>query len=209
MRPESRARAPRLPCRARLGYAPPRRIVGDTRVGARGTAGGPRNLARQSFTYRLASISEEAIGPADRMFKQRFGMHVHEIRVLRLIDDQPGVTFTRLAAQTRIERTATSRIVSRLIAGGYVKRKSDARDARQYQLTATAKAKALREEADPLTRDIEALVLSALDARERRQLLEMLDRLGEWLNTGFAEALAQRYPEFIPPAGAARGGKGD
>jgi DNA-binding MarR family transcriptional regulator len=132
-------------------------------------------LARQSFTYRLASISEDAIGPADRMFKRRFGMHVREIRVLRLIDDQPGVTFTRLAAQTRIERTATSRIVSRLIAGGYVKRKSDERDARQ-----------------------------------RRQLLEMLDRLTEWLNTGFADALARRYPEFIPPASAAaRGGKGD
>ena len=157
-------------------------------------------MNRQSLTYQLATISEDAIGPADRMFKQRFGMHVHEIRVLRLIDDQPGVTFTQLASQTKIERSATSRIVSRLIASGYVKRKSDERDARQFQLFATAKARALRQDADPLTRDIEALVLSVLSPQQRRELLQSLDALAKWLQSDFSRALVDRYPELATPA---------
>jgi len=169
-------------------------------IRARATTEGTDNLNRQSLTYQLATLSEDAIGPADRMFKQRFGMHVHEIRVLRLIDDQPGVTFTQLAGQTKIERTATSRIVSRLIASGYVKRKSDERDARQFQLFATAKARALRQDADPLTRDIEALVLSVLSAQQRRDLLQALDKLASWLQSDFSQALVERYPELATPA---------
>lgn len=157
-------------------------------------------MARQSLTYQLASISEDAVGLADRMFKQRFGLHVHDLRVLRLIDDQPGVTFTALATQTKIERSATSRIVTRLIKAGYVRRRNDARDARQFQLTATAKARALRTRADPLTADIEALVLSALPAARRRQFLEALDTLANWLRADFARLLAERYPELAAPA---------
>ena len=162
-------------------------------------------MARQSLTYQLAAISEDAVGLADRMFKQRFGMHVHELRVLRLIDDQPGVTFTQLATQTKIERSATSRIVTRLIRAGYVRRKTDARDARQFQLTATARARALRERADPLTDEIEALVLSALPAARRRQFLEMLDALANWLQADFARLLAEHYPELASPAPRTRG----
>ncbi len=172
--------------------------------------GRSKNVARQSLTYQLASISEDAVGLADRMFKQRFGLHVHDLRVLRLIDDQPGVTFTALATQTKIERSATSRIVTRLIKAGYVRRKNDARDARQFQLTATAKARALRERADPLTADIEALVLSVLPAAKRRQFLEMLDALAGWLQADFARILAERYPELASPASRARrASKGD
>ena len=57
-------------------------------------------MLRESVTYQLASISEGAVGAAARLFRDRFGLNVHELRVLRLIDDQPAVTFTSLARQT-------------------------------------------------------------------------------------------------------------
>lgn len=156
---------------------------------------GKRFMARQSLTYQLATISEDAIGPADRMFQKRFGLHVHEIRVLRLIDDQPGVTFTELARQTKIERTATSRILSRLIKGGYVRRKIDESDARHFKLTTTAKARALREKADPLTEELENLVLSVLNPAQRKQLATIVAALMNWLHSGFPQELAERYPD--------------
>jgi DNA-binding MarR family transcriptional regulator len=157
--------------------------------------GGRRIMARSSLTYQLASIAEDAIGPADRVFQKRFGLHVHEIRVLRLIDDQPNVTFTELAAQTKIERSATSRILSRLIKAGYVRRKIDEKDARHFQLTATAKARALRQRADPLTEDIENMVLSVLSATQRQQLEVILGKLTGWLHTDFLIHLVERYPD--------------
>ena len=54
-------------------------------------------MLKQSLTYALASIVEEGIGTADRLFRQRFGWDVRELRVLRLVRDTPGITFTALA----------------------------------------------------------------------------------------------------------------
>ena len=152
-------------------------------------------MLRQSFTYQLASISEDAVGPAARLFKTRFGLDVHELRVLRLIDDQPGVTFTILARQTRFERTATSRILSRLIKAGLVTRAIDGDDARQFRLQVTPKGRALRERADPLSLEIEALILSRLTESERQDFRRILDKLSHWLDTDFARELATRYPD--------------
>lgn len=152
-------------------------------------------MLRQSFTYQLASISEDAIGPAAKLFESRFGLNVHELRVLRLIDDQPGVTFTRLAQLTRFERSATSRILSRLIKAGLARREIDEDDARQFRLHVTARGKALREKADPLSLELEALILSTLTAGERKEFRRILDKLSQWLNTTFVTELEARYPD--------------
>ena len=152
-------------------------------------------MLSQSFTYQLASIAENAVTPAARLFEHRFGLDVHELRVLRLIDDQPGVTFTVLAQQTRFERSATSRILSRLVKAGLVERAIDDHDARQFRLSATEAGKALRKRADPLSLEIEALILSALSGPEQAQFRKILDKLSLWLNVEFPPELERRYPD--------------
>ena len=116
-----------------------------------------------SLTYQLAAIAGDAIGAAERPFVQRFGRTIHELRVLRLIGDNPDTTFTWLTAATKIERSATSRILARLIKAGLVRREINEADARQFRLRITAKGRALRAKADPLTQELEALILSCLN----------------------------------------------
>lgn len=152
-------------------------------------------MLRQSFTYQLASLAEDAVGPAGRLFERRFGLDVHELRVLRLIGDQPGVTFTTLAKQTRFERSATSRILSRLVKANLVEREIDDNDARQFRLHITSKGKALRERADPLSLEIEKLILSSLSQTEQKNLHHMLERLGAYLHTNFVSELERLYPD--------------
>lgn len=152
-------------------------------------------MLRQSFTYQLASISEGAIGPAAKLFESRFGLDVHELRVLRLIDDQPGVTFTSLAKQTRFERSATSRILSSLMKAGLVRRENDEKDARQFRLNVTQTGKALRERADPLSLELETLILSTLSASERQEFRRILDKLSHWIDSEFVDELEKRYPD--------------
>ncbi|CCE03565.1 MarR family transcriptional regulator [Bradyrhizobium sp. STM 3809] len=149
---------------------------------------GPTVL-RQSFTYQLASIAEDAISPAAKLFRKRFGLDVHELRVLRLIGDQPGITFTELAQRTRFERTATSRILSRLIKGALVRRELDERDARKFQLYITQTGDALRKRADPLSLELEGLILSRLSASERADFRRILDKLTNWLTLEFPAEL--------------------
>ena len=152
-------------------------------------------MLKQSFTYQLASISEDAIKPAAKLFGRRFGLDVQELRVLRLVGDQPGVNFTTLAAQTRFERSATSRILSRLIKSGLIRRELDEHDARQFRLFITDKGIELRRQADPLSLALENLILSALTPKERQQFRQALDKLSDWLAHEFLGELTRRYPD--------------
>lgn len=152
-------------------------------------------MLRQSVTYQLASIAEDSVRPAARLFESRFGLNVHELRVLRLIDDQPGVTFTSLARQTKFERSATSRILARLIKAGLVRREIDEDDARHFRLFATDAAKKLREAADPLSIEMETLLLSDFSASERKEFRRLLDKLSGWVASEFGKELGHRYPD--------------
>ena len=148
-----------------------------------------------SLTYLLSAIAQDAIDAAERVFVRRFGLTIHELRVLRLIDDNPGTTFTWLTAATKIERSATSRILARLIKEGHVRREIDGADARRFRLRVTAKGQTLRAKADPLTQEMEAVMLSDLQEQDRANLTRILDQLSGWLASGFPDALARRYPE--------------
>ena len=160
-------------------------------------------MSSQSLTYLLASISDEAIGAASRMFEHRFGHGIHEIRVLRLIGDNPGITFTRLAERTRFERSATSRMLSRLISAGLIKRRNSREDARQFALFITAKGAALRSNADPLTAELEDLMLAPLRAAEKTRFLASLDAIMTWVAEGFRAEVVARFPEAAEQAAPA------
>ena len=149
----------------------------------------------RSLTYHLASIAEDGIGNATRIFESRFGLNVYEIRVLRLIQDTPGITFTQLAAMTKFERSATSRMLSRLIKAGLVARENSPRDARQFTLTMTDKGANLCAGADPLSLELEGMMLEPLSDAQREAFRSMLATVLAWVREGYAEKVADRFPE--------------
>jgi DNA-binding MarR family transcriptional regulator len=149
----------------------------------------------RSLTYHLASIAEDGIGSANHVFELRFGWSVRELRMLRLVRANPDMTFTRLAARTKFERTLTSRIVTRLIRAGLIVRTNSPRDARVFTLKVTPEGEALCAEADPLTAAFEALMLQPLSAEERAAFLDMVRRVKDWVQGGYAQEVAARHPE--------------
>ena len=151
-------------------------------------------MSRQSLTYMFASIAGDAIKTGTRLFEQRIGLDVYHVRILRLIDDQPGITFTQLANQTRLERSATSRSLQRLIKAGLVERTNDAGDARQFHLVATPEGQALRHKSDPLTIGMESLMLQSLNDAERAAFLASLDKIARWVDDGYKDAVSQKFP---------------
>lgn len=163
-------------------------------------------MLSRSLTYNLSSIVEDGIGKADHLFTARFGWSVRELRVLRLVRASPGITFTALAAATKFERTLTSRILSRLIRAGLLARTNSREDARVFTLRATARGEALCAKADPLTQELEALMLEPLSPQEREALLTMIETLQGWVQTGYAAEVGRRFPEPAKPKrkGAAR-----
>ena len=154
-------------------------------------------MLHRSLTYHLATISEDGIGHAGRIFETRFGWSVREIRVLRLIRSNPGVTFTELARQTKFERSLTSRILAKLMKAGLVVRTNSPRDARVFTLTATHAGIALCDKADPLSIELEAMMLEPLSEAERARFLEMVETVRRWVQSGYRDKVAQRFPEAV------------
>lgn len=152
-------------------------------------------MLHRSLTYHLASISEDGIGHAERIFEARFGWNVREIRVLRLIRSNPDITFTELARRTKFERSLASRTLSRLLKAGLVNRTNSAADARVFTLTATDTGIALCEQADPLSIELEALMLEPLTPEQRENFLKMVDQVRGWVQGGYIAKVAERFPE--------------
>lgn len=152
-------------------------------------------MLHRSLTYHLASIADDGIGHAERIFESRFGWNVREIRVLRLIRSNPGITFTELAHRTKFERSLTSRILAKLMKAGLVLRSNSPKDARVFTLTATDSGIALCDKADPLSIELEAMMLEPLTDEQRAAFLEMIDTVRRWVQTGYREKVAARFPE--------------
>jgi DNA-binding MarR family transcriptional regulator len=150
----------------------------------------------RSLTYHLSAITEDGIGNANHIFETRFGWSVRELRVLRLVRATPGVTFTALAALTKFDRSLTSRILSSLIKAGLIERTNSAEDARIFTLKATGEGEALCARADPLTSELEALMMQPLAGEEREAFLAMIGRVRTWVQEGYVAEVARRYPEM-------------
>ncbi|MGL5734390.1 MAG: hypothetical protein ACRCYS_05940, partial [Beijerinckiaceae bacterium] len=68
-------------------------------------------------------------------------------------------------------------------------------DARQFSLHLTAKGVAVCQRADPLSLELEALMLEPLSPAEREKFRAMLDRVLDWVRTGYTEKVSSRFPE--------------
>lgn len=140
-----------------------------------------RAFLNDRLTFRLSVLAEEAISANDGIFVEKTGCTIREIRVLRLIDDYPGITFIEINKATGLERSLTSRIIRSLLAAGLAKREGVESDARKYGLSTTALGKRKRLEARELSDQLEAVLLKPLTVSELENMTGMLDRLAAWV----------------------------
>ena len=107
------------------------------------------------LTYRLNLLSRLAIEANDQIFRDKTGLSILEIRVLRLVDDNPGITFVELNKVVHLERSKTSRLIQSLVKAGLLARVNDSSDARRFALHCTAEGRALRNRARALADGLE------------------------------------------------------
>lgn len=126
--------------------------------------------------YRLSVASNAVSERIARTYQARFGLKVPEWRVIAVVAEAGEATQAALVAATGMDKMTVSRAVSALVARGLVGR-ATAADRRTRALQLTPAGKALHAEIAPLALEIEAELLSGLAAGERRQLMDLLQRL--------------------------------
>lgn len=142
-----------------------------------------KTFKNERLTYRLNIVAQEAITANDAIFMRETGCHIRELRVLRLIDDNPGTTFAEIAKSTGLERSLTSRIIQSLLGAGLIERRNSDTDARVFELSTTQRGKEIRGVARQLSDRLEVILTDPLTQQEMQQLNELLRRLGEWVTS--------------------------
>lgn len=156
----------------------------------------PKASAERYLTYRLDVLSTGAIRMGNGVYEAQCGLSVRELRVLRLVDDHPGITFSDLAEKTRFERSLASRLLNRLLREGLVERTNNASDARVFFLRTTTAGKERRRLAARVGSKLEAHLLKPLSERQRVQLLEAIELLTEWV---YGNAVRDLDPDLVTP----------
>jgi DNA-binding MarR family transcriptional regulator len=133
-------------------------------------------------------LSTSAHGPASRR-----GPTGAQLFVLRQMGAAPGLSIGELAARTLAGQSSVSEVVSRLVERGLVSRRPNPNDARQAQLLLTARGRAAVRDTAATAQERLAAGLATLDASERAQLAQSLER---WLESaGLAELPATMFFE--------------
>lgn len=141
------------------------------------------SFSSKRLTYLLEVIADEAIAGNDAIFLRELGYSIREIRVLRIIDDAPGITFVEVWERSGLERSLTSRILQKLLGDRLLERTSSGTDARKYHLSTTPAGKTLRQRGRVVSDELEALLLGPFAPADRLRLFEQIERLGLWVRS--------------------------
>lgn len=98
---------------------------------------------------------------------------------LVVIEQNPGLTQTRLAEILGIARSGVMLLVDFHEVEGFVARVPSPKDRRAYGLRITARGRRRLAEVKQLVREADRLIAAALTAAERRQLGALLEKVGE------------------------------
>jgi DNA-binding MarR family transcriptional regulator len=107
------------------------------------------------------------------------GFSPAEHSVLVTVRDNPSITQSELAAVLRIQLPNLVKILGKLEAAGFLRRKRSTKDKRAVELTLTAHGREAAELASKMAGAFNVKTLSALSKREQTVFLDMLRRLVE------------------------------
>lgn len=156
------------------------------------------------LTFRLDVLAAQVINANDDIFVRDIGVTIRELRVLRLIDDHPGITFIDICRVTGIERSLASRIIRRLLGLGFIRRDNSTGDGRRYELSTTKLGRERRLLARALSDRLEDILCRPLDRDDLARLKDILDRLALWVGSpAYRDALAAYRERPTHEAGGA------
>ena len=130
----------------------------------------------------ISAIHRKAIQIIKYKLKD-FDIDVGQIFLLWYIHNHDGISQEQVAQNFHLDKATVSKNVKRLMSLGYLKKKVNPKDQREYQLSATKKAKALVPQLECILKDINKLMISDLSQEEQAQFIGTLEKVFKNLNT--------------------------
>jgi MarR family transcriptional regulator, temperature-dependent positive regulator of motility len=147
------------------------------------------------LTFRVDRLSELSKTAATQIYESEFGVSVRDLRILRLVALEPGLTLTRLIELTMLEKTLVSKIVSAMVKRDFVRREVGRADARQINLFLMADGEDLVARTYERGNVLEGMLLAVPTPDELRVFNSVVDKLTDAL----VDHLAQQQAAANPP----------
>lgn len=142
-----------------------------------------RTFRQGNAVYQLNILGNAAIASVEKGFVAEVGLDVRTVRVLRLIGDNPGITFADITVMTGLERSLTSRLIQCLVRGGHVKRRNYEIDARRFGLHITRAGQVVRDRADLISGRAHKLLFQKLTPQQITAFTSVMGVLADWVDS--------------------------
>lgn len=137
----------------------------------------PIDIKLDYVTFKIDVVNDRAKEIASEVYQQKVGLSLRELRLMRFIATEPGLTVSKLVEHTHIEKTLTSKSLATLVRRKLVLRAIDPNDARQTNLYLTAEGVHKVKAADVIGRHMEANMMSVLSEAQTEVLKQCLEKL--------------------------------
>jgi DNA-binding MarR family transcriptional regulator len=137
----------------------------------------PLDLKLDYLTLTLDLVNDIAKAAASTIYERECGASLRDLRLMRFIGTEPGLTLTRLIHHASLEKTVASKAISALVQRGWVSRSVGERDARHISLELTEAGEAVVLRAEPIGRHLERNLLNRITQQELEVLRSCLEKL--------------------------------
>lgn len=156
-----------------------------------------RTFRQGNAVYQLNVLGNAAIASVEKGFIAEVGLDVRTVRVLRLIGDNPGITFADITVMTGLERSLTSRLIQLLVRGGHVERRNYTTDARRFGLHITPMGQETRARADLISARALKLLFQTLSPQEIVAFIATMEKLADWIDgDGYLTQIRAMFDEL-------------
>ncbi|MCO5064114.1 MAG: MarR family transcriptional regulator [Rhizobiaceae bacterium] len=148
-------------------------------------------------TDRVGFLLHDASRLLRRRFETRascFGLSAAQWRLLVRVYKEEGVAQARLAELLEIEPISVSRLIDRMVEGGWIERRSDATDRRVRMIYLTEKSREIFGSMRGMATQVFDYALSGLSPDERRTTIHALKTIIENLSDDDRMAAALKTP---------------
>ena len=128
----------------------------------------PGHLIRRAHQVAVAIFMEET---------GSFDVTPVQFAILSALIEDPGDDQVTLAGKVAFDAATFGSVIGRLEAKGWVRREPDAADRRRKLLWITPAGKEAAAQMKRAVNKVQSRIVGPLDARERAQLLQLLDKL--------------------------------
>ncbi len=133
------------------------------------------------LSYRIDKVLNSVMAKASKVYKDNLGLTIREMRVVRAIAEEPGISVGRLSDITLIEPTLISKHLKHLLSLNYIERRINEKDARQFLLYLTSAGSNVYHQANIVGKTSHDDMLTTLTHDEIQQLDFLLKKLNTWV----------------------------